>query len=203
MNLFVKLMAFFLVLALAAPFFLKGPDGGPLISFQDVQATDGGLGTGIDKAESLISKVVEPVQAILDKQQSNHQNPDPMDAAAMASSMNAGAETLQFYRWQDENGNWHFTDQKDLHADSQLVNIENDATIVKMDSKELLNKLEKIYNTNPLDGQSEKNNALNFPGLMSGTLSLKEMLSVFDKAKEVQGVLDARYEGQTQAVDGL
>lgn len=188
MKIFVKLVLFLLVLALAAPFFLRGPDGGPLISFDDVQKTDGGFGKGFEKVEKLFSGLKSPYsdqsQEVLDR------NPSQLDS-------------FQVYQWKDEHGKWHFSDERNPAGESEVKTVVNDAMIVEMDNKALLEKLEKIYNSNPLDGKSDKGGVLDFPELLSGNLSLKEILSTFEKAKEVQGVMDARNEQQIRSAEAL
>lgn len=199
MNLFVKLVSFFLVLALAAPLVLKGPDGGPLISFKDVARSEGGFGKGIDKVQSLLAG---PMQAIFSFNQENSQS--SLNAlGGVEADVNASSTSFQVYRWKDKNGKWYFSDEKNLHGSSELVTIVNDATIVAMNNKELLLKMEQIYNANPLEINTKKSSALSFPDLSSGQLSLKDIFSVLDKAKEVQGVVDTRHDVQHQAMDNL
>lgn len=201
MNLFVKLTGFFLILALAAPFVLKGPDGGPLISFKDVESTEGGFGKGIDKAQSLLTG---PIQSIFSFNQANSQSSlNALGGVAVEPNLSANSHSFQVYKWKDKNGKWHFSDEQNLQGSSELVIIENDASIVEMDNKALLIKMEQIYNANPLDLKTKKSNALDFPDLAAGKLSLKDMLSTFEKAKEVQAVVDTRHEAQNQAMDSL
>ena len=186
-----------LVMALAAPFVLKGPDGRPLVSFQDIQKTDGGFGKGIEKVQSLMSGLTKSI-VIADE------TPDdlPQDQITKAIS-ESGAKSFQVHYWKDKNGVFHFSDEKNLNGFSELKTITNDATILEMKDKELLKKLEKIYNSDGFGDNVKSGKGLQLPDISSGSLSVKEMLSTIEKAKEVQSVVDARYEAQNKAVDAL
>lgn len=183
-------MAFLLVMALAAPFILKDPQGRPLISFRDVQKTSGGFSRSIEETHMLLSKSIKSIF------KSNDDLPEN-------SKLQSGAESFQVHYWKDENGVLHFSDEKNLIGDSKLKTITNDATFVDMNSKELLEKLEQIYNSSPLDDNANSGEGFKLPDLASGSFSLQDMLSTFDKAKEVQSVVDARHDIQSKAVDAL
>jgi hypothetical protein len=88
MRLFIKLLLFFVVLALAAPFFMKKPDGSPMLTLQSI-----GLQSVVDKV------------------------------AATKHELNV-PKTAQVYRWQDEHGVWHYSDQAQTSAaEKHQVNI--------------------------------------------------------------------------------
>ena len=193
MNLFIKFVVFLLVLALAAPFILKGSEGRPLVSFRDVQNTGGGFSKGIEKAQTLLSG---SIKSIFNSSQA-------FDDLPGGSEMQSGAESFQVHYWKDENGVFHFSDEKNLNGDSELKIITNDATIVEINNKELMSKLEKIYNSNPLDENTGSATGLSFPDLSSGSLSLKDIFSTIDKAKEVQSVVDERHNTQNTVMDAL
>ena len=84
-RLFVKLMMFAVVLAIAGPFFLKGPDGKPLMNpaeipksiFVQLESMKPDFNSSNDKNE--IDETLKP----LDKH--------------------------EVYKWQDEDGLWHYS----------------------------------------------------------------------------------------------
>lgn len=82
MKLFIKLLLFVVVLALAAPFFMKKPDGTPMLTLQSL-----GLGAVSNK----VSVVLPDSRPELPK-------------------------TAEVYRWQDENGTWHYSDKAQTPA---------------------------------------------------------------------------------------
>lgn len=88
MKLFIKLLMFLVVLALAAPFFMKKPDGSPMLTLQSI-----GLKSVVDKVDAVKHEVSAP-------------------------------KTAQVYRWQDEKGVWHYSDQaQTATAEKHQVNI--------------------------------------------------------------------------------
>lgn len=88
MKLFIKLLMFLVVLALAAPFFMKKPDGSPMLTLQSI-----GLKSVADKVDAVKHEVSVP-------------------------------KTAQVYRWQDEKGVWHYSDQAQTAvAEKHQVNI--------------------------------------------------------------------------------
>lgn len=88
MKLFIKLLMFLVVLALAAPFFMKKPDGSPMLTLQSI-----GLKSVVDKVDAVKHEVSVP-------------------------------KTAQVYRWQDEKGVWHYSDQaQTTAAEKHQVNI--------------------------------------------------------------------------------
>ncbi len=93
MKLFVKLMALVLVLALAGPFFLKGPDGKPLMEIDSVLA-------GIR----------------------NQWNRLVADTGRSVGIEDAGK--VEVHRWQDEDGNWHFSDEANPQGESEVIEVD-------------------------------------------------------------------------------
>ena len=104
MKLFVKLMLFIVVAALAAPFILKGPDGRPLMSLDMLKAPDVKLPD--------FSKAADAVSASLNKA-----GEEPSKAVAV-------------YKWQDENGSWHFSDNVEQGQSAQKLNVDPNANLV-------------------------------------------------------------------------
>ncbi|MEL6870447.1 MAG: DUF4124 domain-containing protein [Pseudomonadota bacterium] len=92
MKLFVKFLIVVVLLALAGPFFLKGPDGLPLWRWQDAVAKFNHWRSG---AVSNTVGVVIPE-----------------------------AGSVKVYRWQDEAGQWHFSNEPpaNQNADVLLIN---------------------------------------------------------------------------------
>ncbi len=82
----MKLMIGLLIIACIAPLFIKGPDGEPIMTIDD---------WAID--------LPEPVEAFFS---------DLMSGRTPSTSAIPGtpdAEPAKVYRWQDENGQWHFS----------------------------------------------------------------------------------------------
>jgi hypothetical protein len=92
-----------LLLAIAAPFFIPGPGGKPLMSF--------------DRAKRILSEQF-PVASHLDRLNTKakvkageikEKLPLPKQPQKVATPVEQPSETL--YKWQDRNGTWHFTNR--------------------------------------------------------------------------------------------
>ncbi|MEM7081774.1 MAG: DUF4124 domain-containing protein [Pseudomonadota bacterium] len=70
MKVFIKLMLLLLIAAMAGPFFIRGPDGQPLMKWRDITSKFGNW-----------------------------------------SSSASGGDSVEVHRWQDENGQWHYSDE--------------------------------------------------------------------------------------------
>lgn len=105
MRLFVRLMALLLVVALAGPFFLRGPDGAPLATWGDVRNWLGNAGRdvrfGLERMQRKAGRLV---------------------------SDNSVGET-PVYRWQDAEGGWHFSGQTPEGIASELIYVDGDANV--------------------------------------------------------------------------
>ncbi len=89
MKLFIKLMVLLLLIAGAAPFILKRPDGRPLLRLDEFNINKP-LSKGINKINS-----ITPVES----------------------------DVRQVYKWKDESGIVHYSDEKSPHHQSQLIEI--------------------------------------------------------------------------------
>ncbi len=106
MKLFVKLMMLFVVLALAAPFFLKGPDGQPLLT--------------LDKAKATASDSLDDLKGQWD---------DVTDSAARAAG-DENAGKVAVHRWQDENGQWHYSNEAPVGGQAETVYVDPDINLM-------------------------------------------------------------------------
>ncbi|MEM6818697.1 MAG: DUF4124 domain-containing protein [Pseudomonadota bacterium] len=96
MKLFVKLMAFVVVLALAGPFFLKGPDGQPFWK----------LPTKTADFKALAGRAV----------------PEPLKDT-----------TVEVYKWQDANGQWHYGEAPPDSGEFNLMEIDTSINAVDVE----------------------------------------------------------------------
>lgn len=92
MKLFVKLMILVLILAMAGPFFLRGPDGRPLMQVSDIT----------QKFKSWMSST---------------------------KAAPSGGE-VRVHKWQDENGQWHYSDEAP-QTDSETISIDPNTNVIQ------------------------------------------------------------------------
>lgn len=102
MRLFVKLMVIVLIAALAGPFFIKGPDGRPLMTTDDVTAS-------IASSKASLARQWQRLTT---------------GAARAAGNDNAGKTRV--YRWQDADGQWHYSDEPGPDGQSEMMYVDPD-----------------------------------------------------------------------------
>ncbi|MEM9171854.1 MAG: DUF4124 domain-containing protein [Pseudomonadota bacterium] len=88
MKLFIKFLALVVVLALAGPFFIKGPDGQPLWSWQQTLEA-------VKRAPGNAVKQTIP-----------------------------GASEVDVYRWQDADGQWHYSGEPPEGIQTELLKVD-------------------------------------------------------------------------------
>jgi hypothetical protein len=85
MKLFVKLMLFVVVAALAAPFVLKGPNGAPLMSLDGIRMPEVSLPDLGEVRDTL--------------------------KAGVRAADEEPANVTEVFKWRDDEGVWHFSDK--------------------------------------------------------------------------------------------
>lgn len=92
-----------LLLAVAAPFFIPGPNGKPLMSFDRVKRILNDQFPVARQVDQLRTKAKEKAVEITKEMQS-HEKPKQAETPSEKPP-----ETL--YKWRDQNGTWHFTNR--------------------------------------------------------------------------------------------
>jgi len=92
MKLFVKILVLLLILAMAGPFFMRGPDGQPLMRLGDVTQR---LKAWMNKAPS-----VKP------------------------------GDKVELHKWQDENGQWHYSDAAPSQG-SEIITVDPNVNVIQ------------------------------------------------------------------------
>ena len=90
MKLFYKLFIMLLLLALIAPFFIKGPDNRPLMTLGKLKLLNFSM-----------PQLPRPTELKL-----------PAVSTRENTAMPAGVEKIKVYKWKDRDGIWHFSDHK-------------------------------------------------------------------------------------------
>jgi len=194
MKIMIKLMLLALVGLLVAPLIIKGPDGKPLMTVQDLD---------------LNLPSVSPASAYKDP-----------------SYRSSGLTTV--YKWQDEHGQWHFSDNQSQGSNHQTLKYNPKANIIQSLPKEddsqqttlsALSGNEFIGNavssrTRPKETSQDENvevmqqikRALggnnhttnqsagysSGAGISLSTIPLSEVPELIEQAKNIQSLLDQR-----------
>lgn len=97
---YTRLVLISLLVALVLPFWLRGPDGQPVMTADDLGVSPAAVGELAAKARNLVS-------------------PAPAEGDSAADGPATAADG-GYYRWQDDNGVWHFSDQSPEHLEATL-----------------------------------------------------------------------------------
>ena len=115
MSLFIKILLVLLVIALAAPFVLKGPDGEPLMTLDEIQEPD-----GVQHFVESFSQIGNPFQ--------EERKDKP------ASSASPHKTRTQAYSWRDEQGRVHYSNIKPTGvAKVEAIKVNPDLNVIKAD----------------------------------------------------------------------
>lgn len=188
MKLFVKFMMFLLVLALAGPFLMKGPNGKPLLSFKDFDLPDLSLpttppeelsGTG---EEAWIAwskdKVVEPKVYVIDPTDPNQKPPQSRPGV--------------FYRWKDKDGVWQFSNTPNPNTANIVVETDPNANVVQSLSTDKIDTaLGRVREVVEPESEGEEEES-SIP--MPTTVPLAEVPDLINQAKAVQDLVNKRTE---------
>lgn len=173
MKLFIKFMIFSVVVAMAGPFVMKGPNGQPLMDIRDLMPRVSSTSlSGLLPGDADISTATDGATQMLGKQ--------------------------QFYKWKDKNGVWQFSQTPPPPGiENNTVDVYPDANIIqsmpkdKIDSAlgrtvtETVNSVTKAPES-PLDDLGT--------GLFPTTVPLDKIPDLINQAKAVQDLMNQRGE---------
>jgi hypothetical protein len=106
MKLFIKLMLLVVVAAVAAPFFISGRDGRPILSLDRLRAPHSSA-PDIGNTEDSLTENVDETDEVSGK-------------------------PVEVFKWQDENGAWHFSDTQEQGQAAQTVTVDPNASVVHL-----------------------------------------------------------------------
>jgi len=181
-KLFVKLTLVVVVAAVAAPFFMKGPDGQPLATKEDALSGDTGFARGLVVAVDYAKGAGERVAGIF--------------GAGGGSSGSADVTITEVQKWQDEQGNWHFSNNDIAPKHSETVRIRSDRNIIKTDYTVQLAQQEQEQERKAQARQ--QNNKTTEPSRIS---TIEQGMQALQKAGDVQGIMDRRTEQQERLLN--
>lgn len=204
MKIMIKLLLLALVGVLVAPMFIKGPDGEPIVTLQDVV-------------------------------------PTASSESAYVSPSSSSSKLTTVYKWQDENGQWHFSDNQAQGQNHETVKYNPKANIIQSLAKkeepkpgagsmpgvsgeyiaavsrkspsskedeleeelegldpEVVKRVKRALGVNNNSNTTE--NAGGGAGIGLTTIPMSEIPKLIEQAKEVQALLDERNEKLEEAM---
>lgn len=169
MKLFLKLLIIVVIVAMAAPFFIKGSDGKPLIS----------AGTFLPEAA-----LPESMKALLQTAPLNtdtttpHHNPN--------RNTNGENGETKVYRWQDAEGQWHYSDRAgQQNAEQHTIRQSNQLPAYQPKQVETTESALTLNRNSASEVKMPSSN-------LSGTLSLSDTEALMKQAQETQRILQER-----------
>jgi len=169
MGLFIKILLFLIVLALALPFVLKGPDGQPLMTLDTLKQPDFGISEIFDR----LSEVSNPFSS----------DPDGGEWRTDGSAQPRLSGKTQVYSWRDEQGNMHFTNEPPPQG-RQAKTIQVDPNINIMPAVKLP---EVVPDSPPAPVVPEETS-------VPSVYAPEEVRRLMDEARAVEGTLQQRRE---------
>lgn len=193
-KLFIKLVLFVLVLALAAPFVLKGPDGQPLLSLAALKP-DLSWPAGSSADDGVLSGGGQHWIQWSGKETATF-NPDVLTRDQLAL-LDIKEQANLYYRWQDNNGVWQFSVLPNRNTTNFVVRTDPDANVLQSLSAEQIDRVfgrvaaneNSITQTNPLaNGKGLDTGLLPIPT----TVPVTEIPKLLEQAKDVQKIAEQR-----------
>lgn len=197
-KLFVKLMLFLVVLALAGPFVLRGPDGRPFLTLDDLKLPSFKL--------PQLAAPAPPAKPASDPQQwiqwasrpaGQHLNPDRLTREQLAL-LDIKEQDNIFYRWQDAKGVWQFSSVPNRNTTNLVVRTDPNANVLQSMTQDDIDRAfgrapastteNSITQSNPLANGKGLENSLPIPT----TVPVTEIPKLLDQAKDVQKIMEQR-----------
>jgi hypothetical protein len=192
MKLFVKLMMFLVVLALAGPFIMRGPDGRPLMTLKDLKLPDFSLPSS---APETLSGQEQQAWISWSKDENAPKQAkvyviDPTNQEPIAAR--AGV----FYRWKDSSGSWQFSNVPNPDTPNIVVETDPNANILQSLSTDKIDAaLGRAKAMDP--GLADKADAMadDMPTIpLPTTIPITEVPELINQAKAVQDLMNQRTE---------
>jgi hypothetical protein len=117
---------------------------------------------------------------------------DSKEPSSIGSNINS---SQSFYKWQDENGTWHYSDQPQEGQNIETVTVNTNANLIQGLRVE---KEEKIKD--PQNDVEEQNNSASIPLPM--TVPFEEVSKMLEDANNLQQVMDDRKKAIDNATQG-
>ncbi|MGB3620778.1 MAG: hypothetical protein WBA20_05475 [Ketobacter sp.] len=204
MKLFIKLMIFLVILTVAGPYLLMGPSGmSKLLAFKDLALSRMSFSMPSlslpsmkgDDQVSVTDAVAE--QWIQWSDNVPALGPDQLTREQLAQ-LDIQPQDNIFYRWQDENGVWQFSQQPNRNTLNLVVRTDPTANLLQGLSEEQIDvafgrvrtaaTTNSIVENNPLAKNQDLDSSLPVPV----TIPVTEIPKLIEQAKDVQNIMNER-----------
>lgn len=193
MKLFVKFMMFMVILALAGPFIMRGPDGKPLMTLSDLKLPS--FSSPLPKAPPReLTGNEQEAWISWSKDTPKKSSPkiyviDPRNQAPIEQK--AGV----FYRWKDQNGVWQFSTKPNPNMPNIVVETDPNVNIVQSLSNDKIDNLLGRVKEVPEIKAPEGPDVDGMPSIpLPTTIPITEVPELMDQARAVQDLVNKRTE---------
>ncbi|KTF13964.1 DUF4124 domain-containing protein [Pseudoalteromonas sp. H105] len=126
MKYFAYILIMLLLISITTLFYLKRPDGKSWLSADQISQTSTNLKT---QAVALSNNTLDEAVKLVTSAHSNMVNKVKGDLSS----------STVIYKWQDQHGQWHYSDQPNPHGYSEKVILDpNDITVVEAEDTSIL-----------------------------------------------------------------
>ncbi len=146
-----------MVAGLVAPFFLPSPDGGTMFDASDMKHSLSQKGSAIKQWFLTIGS-----------------------DSKEAFSRSGDGQSQTYYKWQDEQGTWHFSENKEQSPTTETIVLHPDTNVIASTPIEKTKSSEKKDSGKPL----------NIP--LPTTIPASDIQQLIQDAGDVQGLVDDR-----------
>lgn len=172
-KLFYRLIILALLGMLFAPFILKRENGKPILTPEEFMSFDTALITY--RYKTALRKIRAYIAS------------DNEDGSFFDGSYQPDSETTQYYRWQDEEGVWHFSDTPPSTG-KQLEKLE-------------VNNNQNVLNFEDIDKDGQSKDASKKKTTEPKSGFVRGIQDKLNKAEEVQDIIDKDFEEKSRSID--
>lgn len=207
-KLFVKLMMFLLVLAMAGPFVMKRPDGRPVLSLSDLALPKLEIPASVSALwQSFTSDNAPTSNAVTTDAASqaapgiswSKEAPTPKSFVAQAG-VEYPRKDGTYYRYQDSKGIWQFSDAPQVGSMNYVSTVDPNANVIQSLNKEKIDDaLGRTPPPPPPDQDKKEQSGMEMPNLLPTTVPVAEIPNLIQQAKDVQTLVNERTKALEQS----
>ncbi|VAX11088.1 hypothetical protein MNBD_GAMMA25-1484 [hydrothermal vent metagenome] len=186
MKLSFKLMLLALMLVVASPFILPGPNGKPVLSWDKLNLPD---------FASLLSRFTSnSSNTTRDIEKTNSSVEEVLETEA-------DENTAAVHKWMDKQGVWHFSDKHNPEGQDEVVRININRNVVQATPvvKDIPDEDGKADGEKGKNDDKDDDPSIPYPT----TVPMKDIPKLISDTKALKETMDKRYKEQQKLLDSL
>ncbi len=206
MKLMMKLIIFLVLLLIVGPYLLMGPDGMAkfmAVTEKLIPKLMASSPSHKDSSEDLEALKKNGELSIQWSKESQAYGPERLTQEQLALLGDIPAQDNIYYRWQDTNGVWQFSQQPNPNTLNLIVRTDPEANLLQSLSADQIDialgrikpeTSNSIVKNNPFANGADMEGNLPLPA----TIPLEEIPKLIEQAKDVQNIVDQRKQAMDQ-----